>query len=68
MTQKPNTTDELQQAINEYHANGLNKAYAARAIGIPESTFRNRLKRAIEADLRPTTTHDLPAEIGRAHV
>ena len=61
MTQKPNTTDELQQAINEYHANGLNKAYAARAIGIPESTFRNRLKRAIEADLRPTTTHDLPA-------
>lgn len=48
MPQKPNTEDELHEAVAAFEAHGRNKARAAEALGMPVATLRGRIKRAVE--------------------
>lgn len=53
MATKPLSVEEMQEALDSYHANNCNKSAAARALKMPEATYFNRLKRAFDADLKP---------------
>lgn len=54
MTQKPLTKDQMQAAIDAMSTH-LDGASAAAALGVPYSTFRNRLRRAEQAGMAPRT-------------
>lgn len=47
------TTEQMQEAIDAYYQNGEVQVDAANALGLPKSTFENRLKRAKQAGFRP---------------
>ena len=60
MAQARNTPEELQQAIDAYYKAGKVKEYAAKSIGIPQSTFRGRLLTAIDEGYKPSVENIIP--------
>lgn len=57
----PTSDEELQNAVNALHGNGNNISVAARALGLPRSTFQSRLAKAREKGLDFEPIHALPA-------
>ena len=52
----PRTAEQHQEVVDAYHNNNCKKANAARAIGIPEATFKSRYWRAVQLGYKPKSS------------